>query len=488
MTVSNASLDVLSASALEVAQAVHSRAISAQEALAACIARIEEVNPALNAVVHKRYDSATREAARIDALSEEERKALPLAGVPCTIKEFFAVEGAPWTGGLVARKNHLAQADAPTVARLRNAGAVVVGTTNVPEGGIWFETYNGVYGRTNNPWDLKRTPGGSSGGEGAIIAAGGSVFGLGSDIGGSVRLPAAFCGIASHKPTGRTIPNTGQFPAPAGEALTLLSPGPMAKRASDLMPLLRVLAGPDQVDPYCVSRELGEPSGVEVGKLVVYVAKDNGRTGSERVMQVAVEDAAIRLERRGATIRTFDTKKLAPGMEVWGATLAELSEESYEAILASGSGRSEISILRELALASVGRSNHTFAALAIGGVSNVIQRLTAKQAKGLYQKGQALKREFSELLGPNSVLLMPPFPCPAPKHHAPWRMPLAAAYTALFNVLETPATVVPVGFERRGLPVALQVVAAQGRDHVSIRVAEVLETEFGGWVLPKVST
>ncbi len=476
--------DVLSASALEVSRFIKSRKLSARDAVGACIKRIEAVNPSLNAVVWKRYDAAIEDARRIDAMPLEELAKLPLAGVPFTVKEFFSVEGAPWTGGIKARRNLVADADAPTVTRLRRAGAIPLGTTNVPEGGLWFETHNAIYGRTNNPWDLTRTPGGSSGGEGAIIAAGGSVFGLGSDIGGSVRLPAAFCGIASHKATGRLVPNSGQFPAPKSEALSMLLPGPMAKRASDLMPLLEILVGPDAGDPVCVESTLQKTSTVDFSQLTVWIARDNGRTPAETVMKVAVEDAARRLERKGATLREFDTKMLARGMEIWGATLGELEQDAYEEILASGSDKSRISLTQEIALFAMGRPNHTFAALAIGGAGSLLQKLTGKMGKELYERGQSLKAEFSELLGPHGVLLMPPFPCPAPKHHAPWRRPLSAAYTALFNVLETPASVVPIGFDRRGLPITVQIVGARHRDHVTLAVAELLDREFSGWVLP----
>ncbi len=476
--------DVLSASAMEVARWIKARKLSSKDAVSACVKRIEAVNPTLNAVVWKRYDAALEDARRIDAMDDAARAELPLAGVPFTVKEFFAVEGAPWTGGIKARRNLIADADAPTVARLRKAGAIPLGTTNVPEGGLWFETHNAIYGRTNNPWDLSRTPGGSSGGEGAIIAAGGSVFGLGSDIGGSVRLPAAFCGIASHKATGRLVPNSGQFPAPRSEALAMLLPGPMAKRASDLMPLLEILVGPDAGDPYCVESTLQQPASVDLSKLTVWLARDNGRTPAEAVMKVAVEDSAKRLERAGATIREFDKKKLARGMEIWGATLGELEQDAYEEILASGSDKPRISLTEELALFAMGRANHTFAALAIGGAGSLLQKLTGKTGKKLYEKGQSLKAEFSELLGPHGVLLMPPFPCPAPKHHAPWRKPFSAAYTALFNVLETPASVVPVGFDRRGLPITVQIIGARHRDHVCLAVAEFLDREFSGWVLP----
>src|SRR6185503_363040 len=158
--------------------------------------------------------------------------------------------------GLVARKGRLATQDAVAVARLRAAGAIPLGVTNVSELCMWMESDNRVYGRTNNPYDQARTVGGSSGGEGAIIGAGGAPFGVGSDIGGSIRIPAAFCGVVGHKPSGRLVPNTGQFPPAEGPANAYLGTGPLVRRVRDVWPLLRVMAGPDGHDPVCAPATL----------------------------------------------------------------------------------------------------------------------------------------------------------------------------------------------------------------------------------------
>lgn len=474
--------DLLTSSAVDLARWVRTKKISSSELVDATIRRIERVNPSLNAVVHTRFAAAREEARRADERVAKEANPPPFLGVPCTIKEFFAVEGAPQTGGLVARRGTTSSQDAPTVARLRAAGAIVVGTTNVPEGGIWIETYNALYGRTNNPWDTRRTCGGSSGGEGAIVGAGGSPFGLGSDIGGSIRIPAAFCGIVGHKPSGRLVPNGGQFPAPSGNALAMLCPGPMARRVADLLPLLRVLAGPDPSDPVCSPIEIGDPQTVDVKDMVVHVALSNGRFRSSDAVQRGVEDGARALEKKGAKVVRFDESRLARGLEYWAASLAEGAEVAYDELLASGTGKAKIGVGRELAKLVVGKSNHTFPALAVAFLGGLVGGLSSSTKK-MAEAAARLKRDLEELLGDRGVLLHPAYTRTAPRHHDVWRTPFDAAYTAIFNVMETPVTTVPVGFDRDAMPVGIQVIAAPRRDHVALRAAEVIEATYGGWTL-----
>ena len=221
---------------------------SAEELTHAHIARIEAVNPRVNAVTATRYGAALEEARAADRRrAADPDGAPPLLGVPCTIKEFFAVDGMPWTGGLKRRAAVRADHDAAAVQRLKAAGAIVLATTNAPEGGLWMETHNALVGRTANPWDLRHTSGGSSGGEGALVGSGASPFGLGSDVGGSIRIPAAFCGTFGHKPSGLTVPNAGHFPPASPGTEPYLCAGPLARSAADLDLLLAVLAGPDGV-------------------------------------------------------------------------------------------------------------------------------------------------------------------------------------------------------------------------------------------------
>jgi fatty acid amide hydrolase 2 len=461
--------------AVELARRIRKRELSPVEVVDAHIARIEQVNPRINALVADRF-----ELARAEAREKQEAKGHvpPLHGVPCTIKEFFAVEGLPQTGGLLKRRSVRATADATAVRRLREAGAIVLGVSNVPEGGLWMETYNVVYGRTHNPWDLKRTPGGSSGGEGALVASGCSPFGLGSDIGGSIRIPAAFCGVAGHKPSGRMVPNTGQFPPALGTAGRFLSSGPLARRVEDLMPILRVLAGPDGQDDVTVPWDLGDPGQVDLRDVTVVALPHNGRVRVRLEVQDAVRNAAAALAERGAKVKEVPLPRLRHAFEIWAAMLSDATGEHYDAILGQGE---PMSPWRELLKMPAGRSSYSFAALVLAAADTLTAKLPASFTRKFLEHGKALRSELEEALGPNGVLLHPPYSRPAPRHRDAWRTPFDAACTAVFNVMESPVTVVPTGLSARGLPLAVQVVGLPGRDHVTIAVASALEEAFGGW-------
>jgi fatty acid amide hydrolase 2 len=250
-------------SAIALAEKIRRREISPVEVVDAHIDRIRAVNPAINAVVAQRFEQARAEARAAEARvmsTEDPRDLPPLLGLPYTAKEYIMAKGMPLSAGIWARRNVKADRDATTVTRLAEAGAILVGITNVPEGGLWMETYNDVYGRTVNPWDPKRSAGGSSGGEGAIVATGAVAFGLGADVGGSIRIPAAFCGTVGHKPTGRMVPNTGFWPQCHGDLSAYLVCGPLCRRVEDVMPIMRVLAGPDGHDDVVEPWTLGDPS------------------------------------------------------------------------------------------------------------------------------------------------------------------------------------------------------------------------------------
>jgi fatty acid amide hydrolase 2 len=213
----------------------------------------------------ERFDAARREADVADARIASGGDELPLLGVPCTIKESFAVKGMPNCAGLLARRDHRAETTAPSVQRLIDAGAIPLGLTNISELTLWCESDNRVYGRSSTPYDSSSAAGGSSGGEGAAVGSGASPFGLGSDIAGSIRIPAFFCGVFGHKPSNGLVPHTGSYPVPHGEAKRLLGFGPLARRAEDLMPVLRILSGPDGVGPLVTGEpQLGDPASVSL--------------------------------------------------------------------------------------------------------------------------------------------------------------------------------------------------------------------------------
>jgi fatty acid amide hydrolase 2 len=472
-------------SAAELARRIRDRESSAHDVVLAHVRRVQEVDGALNAVVEDRFGAALDEARRADehlaTLSAGERAGLPpFFGVPCTIKEAFALEGMPNTGGLFARKGRKATEDATCVKRLRAAGAIPLGVTNVSELCMWLESDNRVYGRTNNAYDGTRTSGGSSGGEGAIVGAGGSPFGLGSDVGGSIRMPAFFNGVFGHKPSGGLVPSSGQFPCAENDALRYLASGPICRRAEDLMPLLRVLAGPDGKDARARPIPLGEPDDVDVDGMRVVLVRRNHIVEVEPELAQALDRAASALSARGARVIEARIDKLAASLEMWSAMMHAAGGDSFAEFMGSGVA---VNAVGELARWTVGRSHHTLPAIVLALVEKVPDLFPAR-AEALVAQALELRHDVESLIGPGGVMLFPPFPRIAPKHNRPLLTPLDFAYTAVFNALESPVTAVPLGLGSRGLPLGVQVVGVHGEDHVPIAVANALEESFGGWVAP----
>ncbi len=444
------------------------------------IRRIEVVNPHLNALVADRFEAAldeARQAAEEVARATSAEALPPLHGVPCTIKEFFALEGMPWTGGIVHRKHVVAETDATCVARLRAAGAIPLGVSNVPEGGLWMETTNLIYGRTSNPSDVRRTPGGSSGGEGALVSAGASPFGLGSDVGGSIRIPAFMCGIVGHKPTGRRVPNTGQHPGATGESNAYLGSGVLTRCVADQAPMLRILEGPDGEDPVTIDWPWKDPAEVDLRGVKVYPMASNGRTLVGHDIREALREATAALEARGATIVETRVPELKYAVEIWSAALALDNSEGYDEILGKDG---QLPLLREVLTWPLQRSNHSFAALVLATADRLLRPFQGSLPHYL-ALGRELKTKMDALLGDDGVLLYPPYSRPAPLHNLAWTTPFDFACTGIFNALELPATAVPAGHSADGIPRGVQVVGGLGQDHLCLAVAQALEEHFGGW-------
>jgi fatty acid amide hydrolase 2 len=469
-------------SGTRLARMIRERQATSADVVEAHIARILQANPTLNAVVHDRFDEAREEAREADerVCSARPGDLPPLHGVPCTIKECFALTGMPNTAGLPARVGLPAEGDATAVARLRRAGAIPLGVTNVSELCMWMETDNRVYGRTNNPYDPERTVGGSSGGEGAIIAAGGAPFGLGSDIGGSIRLPSFFNGVFGHKPTGGMVPSTGQFPLAEGAALRYLTTGPLARRAEDLWPLLRILAGPDGFDEGCREFPPGDPAAVDLRDLRVLSVEGNGAVPVARELLEAQRKVCGHLARRGACVEPAEIRGLRDSLTVWSAMLSAAGGRSFASLM--GSGR-EVSALWELALWMVGRGDHTLPAIGLAALEKIPHRMTRLRDRYV-ARGAELRDELVRRIGPRGVMLYPSYPTTAPRHGKPLLPPFQWIYTALINVLELPATQVPLGLSGDGLPLGVQVIGIHGNDHLTLAVAQELERAFGGWVPP----
>lgn len=472
-------MDLLTLSATALARMIRAREVSSRDALEAHLERIRLVNPGLNAVVRERFDEARREADAADAKVARGEPLPSLHGVPCTIKECFALTGMPNSSGLRSRAGVIAASDATAVSRLRAAGAIPMGVTNVSELCMWMETSNLVYGRTNNPYDRRRIVGGSSGGEGAIIGAGGSPFGLGSDIGGSIRMPAFFCGVFGHKPSGGLVPGTGQYPMAHGRARRYLTTGPIARRAEDLWPLLRILAGPDDADDGCTSIALGDPANVKIEGLEVVTVEDNGALDVDARLVDAQRRAVEALRAHGARVRTATIEPLRHSLEVWSTLLAEAGGPTFAELMGDGVA---IHGFSELGRWLRGRGDHTLPAIALALLEK-LPALFPGHTKKVLAHAERLRADLDATIG-DGVLLFPSYTKPAPRHHTPLLMPVQWQYTAVLNVMEVPATQVPLGLDELARPLGVQVVARHGGDHLTIAVANQLERDLGGWVPP----
>ena len=438
--------------------------------------------PRIRALAAERFGLARADAAAVDQRVRRAGpdEALPaLLGVPFTVKESIALAGMPQSAGLVARREWRSERSAPPVQRLLDAGAIPLGVTNTSELTLWIESVNRVYGRTGNPFDPRRSAGGSSGGEGAAVGSGGSPFGIASDIAGSIRIPALFCGAFGHKPSSGLVPTTGNYPPSDGENSRMLGIGPIARRAEDLMAVLRIIAGPDGTDPYAREVKLGDPAGVSLKGLRVVIAENTAWRPMSRELHDAREAGAGALAAAGARL-------VRVNLSSWrGALLPFLTT------LEAGSGSST----SELLTAAGTRVPTTRRLLTPGGQHTMATRLTlisellpapepsSARARKLLDRGRALAAELTAAIG-DGVLLHPAHRRSAPRHGTTVGRPWLLTPSAVFNLAGLPVTEAPLGRNRHGLPVGVQVAAGPGRDHVSIAVAIALERAFGGWAAP----
>ncbi|MBS2013184.1 MAG: amidase [Deltaproteobacteria bacterium] len=475
--------EILLASGVALAGAIRERRTTSVEVVRAHIARARAVNPGLNAIVRDRYEEALREAARADerVAGARAEELPPFHGVPVSIKEAYALEGMPNTSGLWARRDVVARDDATVVRRLREAGAIPIGVTNTSELCMWFESANKVWGRTNNAYDPARTCGGSSGGEGAIVGAGAVPFGLGSDVGGSIRMPAFFNGVFGHKPTGGLVPSTGHHPPAKNEVQRFVCCGPLARRAADLMPCLRAIAGPDGVEERTVEHPLGDPADVDLRRLTIY-SIERGPAPVQPELLAAQRRAAAALEARGARVERREIPALRRSLEIWSAMMHVGSEGAnrFRDLMSEGG---DLRPWRELARSAVGRSRFTVPGLLLSVLEDLPGLLPGRM-ETIVGLGHELERELASLLGDRGALLYPSFPRVAPRHRTPLLRPFQFAYTAIFNVMQMPSTQVPLGLDPQGVPVGVQVAAPRFADHVTIAIAIALEDSLGGWSPP----
>ncbi|XP_053199330.1 fatty-acid amide hydrolase 2-B [Scomber japonicus] len=478
---------LLVVSATQLARKIRRREVSSVEVVQAYIDRIQEVNPLLNAMVKDRFAAALQEAAQVDKLIEEEtggeevlEDRLPLLGVPLSVKEAFALQGMPYTTGVVSRRGVMATVDSPAVALLKRAGAIPLGVTNTSELCMWLESHNHLYGITKNPYDLERIPGGSSGGEGSILGGAGSVIGVGSDIGGSIRMPCFFNGIFGHKTTPGVVSNENQYPPSSGTQEDYLSTGPMCRYAEDLVPMLKIMAGPN-------AEKLSLNTKVDLKKVRFFTIPDDGGTPLTHPVTKELREIQRQVVQRleadiGVKVEEIQLPGLQYSFQIWDAYMGLPDKDGKPpqtfAELMGEPGRPEWPVW-ELLKWMVGKSDHTLAAIGLG-LLEMSHGSKPADPFAIEQK-EKLQKEVEELLGTDGVLLYPSHPTVAPKHHHPLFTPFDFSYTGIFNTLGLPVTQCPLGLNDEGLPLGVQVVAGKMHDRLPLAVALYLEEAFGGW-------
>jgi Asp-tRNA(Asn)/Glu-tRNA(Gln) amidotransferase A subunit family amidase len=458
--------EIVLAAASRQLELLRARTISVSELAEEHIRQIERLNPALNALVDFDPDRVRAQAKQLDVAPEPRGR---LHGLPVTIKSSIATAGYRCEIGSFLHEGEIPKEDAELVSRLRAAGALILGTTNCPELLMAYETANLLHGQTRNPWDLERTPGGSSGGESAAIAAGLSAAGFGSDSGGSVRVPAHFTGICSLKPTPGRIPGRGHLPPCVGPFSILGVIGPMARTMADVTLLFQVLSGQDQLDPISPPLTLRQPTLDDLRKNTVGFFEDDGLVPVTEETRAAVNVAAQALRDAGFRVAPFRPSTLEQLRKLWWKFFVQCGAMFYAPEIAGKEHRLSPIFSEFLSIA------RTLPPLTATDILNAWAELDVLRGKTLEEM-----REFP-------VLLCPVASIPAFRHgERKWTIdgkPVAyldaVRPTQWFNTLAAPAAVVPVGRSPEGLPIGVQIVARPFEDETALGIASIVDAAFG---------
>ena len=482
---------ILLMTAVELADSVRNGQISCAQVAAIYLKRVRDVNPIVNAICDMNEVGIKRTATELDQRLADERAGLverdyldrPLVGVPVTIKNSIAVKDLTQDGGIPNNAGHCATRDSQAVRRLRNAGCMILGITNVPEALNWYETKNHVHGITKNPYILTRMAAGSSGGEGAALGSACSLVGVGSDMLGSCRMPAHCCGVFGHKPTNGVIVSLDGLVPPYGENLwPILTLGPMTRYASDLRPMLAALCEPEGA----AQMRLNDP--VDFRKLKFYYCDDSSihptiSPVSDEVratMRKAINYFENKYE---VTFKRITLSKLKMVDTLWLAGIKELDQTRQKTHLFGPDSSKHPNIIFEIIKSFFNLSpNYTYS-LFVAALEDV----SAKEHIQAKLKGirEDFKAEVRKAIGKHGVLFHVTMPEVAYKTHTTLFRPADVGYSGVMNVLELPATHATMGLDAKsGLPIGFGIAAAPYNDRFTLAVAEELEREFGGWVSP----
>ncbi len=469
--------DIVLESATRQLELLRSRAISVVELAEAHIDQIAQLNPKLNAFADFDADRVRELAKRLDETQNGFKRG-PLHGLPVTVKSSIATQGFKCEIGSLIHKNDVPTEDAVVVRRLRAAGALILGTTNCPEFLMAYETANLLHGQTQNPWDLERTPGGSSGGESSAIAAGMSAAGLGSDSGGSVRVPAHFTGICSLKPTPGRIPGRGHLPPCVGPFSILGAIGPMARTMEDVALMFHALSGQDPHDPTSPPIELREPSLDQLRSNTIGFFEDDGLVPVTPETRTAVHAAAAALRDAGFRVEPFRPCTLERLRQLWWKFFVQCGAMFYAPAIRG----------REQLLSPIFNEYLNF--------SRALPPLTATELLDAWAELDLIRSKTLEEMSAFPVLLCPVASIPAFRHgEREWIIDGrrvnyfdAMRPTQWFNALAAPAAVVPVGLSSEGLPIGVQIIARPFQDETALGVAAIVDGAFGYKPPPIVRT
>jgi amidase len=475
--------------ATECSAALAAKTVSAVELAQDAIGRIERHDTKINAVCVRDFARGL-DAARAADAARARGESKPLLGIPMTVKESYNVAGLPTTWGFPAQKDFTPPEDALSISRVKQAGGVILGKTNVPLAlGDW-QSYNEIYGTTNNPFDLGRTPGGSSGGSSAALAAGYGALSLGSDIGGSLRVPAFHCGVYAHKPTFALVPSRGHTPPPMpplpfDRDLSVI--GPMARGAADLTLLLDAIAGPDPLEAGTAYKlALPPPRHNALKDFRVLLIDTDPVMPTSKVMRAAIEKLAANLGKAGVTVT-----RASPLLPDFAA-----SSRLYMRMLMSFLAASflpEVYAGMQAAAAKLAPADMSLAAERLRGV------VLSHRDWVMADSGRArLRAQWRELFTSFDAVICPLMPTPAyPHDHSPdqatrrinidgkdYPYTDQLAWPGIATLPGLPATAIPIGLSPEGLPVGVQIVGPWLEDRTPLRLAELIEREFGGFVPP----
>jgi Asp-tRNA(Asn)/Glu-tRNA(Gln) amidotransferase A subunit family amidase len=466
---------IICATVAEIAAGIREKKFSPVEVVNVHLERSTALQPKLNAFVHLDAEGAREQARAAEAALMRRDRVGPLHGVPLTIKSCIDATGCPTSAGSLLRKDYVAQQDAPLVARLRAAGAIILGNTNTPEYLMAYETDNSLNGKTSNPWNLERSAGGSSGGEAAAIASGCSAGGVGSDGGGSIRVPAHFCGICGLKPTPGRIPATGHFPGGGGAFAWIGVVGPMARTVADVRTLFEVMAGPDTGDSLSAPVPVREVKEMDVRALRVGILVSDALGKATPETTLAVERAASSLSERGFSVERKRLSGLDCAIELWwyffGPVIGNIIRESDV-------GRDEMMspMLREYVR-----------------LATAEMKLTYDGFLKACGDRDRLRAEILRQMEVVPILLSPVSAGTAFRHgEGNWRSGAKENYrdtmrhSQWINLAGFPGVAVPVGMSREGLPIGVQVIGRPYEDELILAVAETIERGRGPWQAPSI--